>query len=153
MRCGSILTAFAPKCPAAINTPAPDLSGPTNLAFQVLVSVDISDTNDQNARLPGDTVRCQDAEEQSVANSKQSAKRARQGEKRRQQNVALRSRMRTAIKGVLQATETGDADKAAALYKETVPKIDTMVNKGLIHKNKAARTKSRLNTRIRNIGA
>ena len=153
MRCGSILTAFSPKCPATINASAPELSGPTNLAFQVLVSVDISDTNDQNARLPGDTVRCQDAEEQSVANSKQSAKRARQGEKRRQQNVALRSRMRTAIKGVLQATETGDADKAAALYKETVPKIDTMVNKGLIHKNKAARTKSRLNTRVRATGA
>lgn len=153
MRCGSILTTFSPKCPAALNTPARDLAGLTNSAVQVLVSVDISGTNDQNARLPGDTVRCQDAEEQSVANTKQSAKRARQGEKRRQQNVALRSRMRTAIKGVLQATETGDTDKAAALYKETVPKIDTMVNKGLIHKNKAARTKSRLNTRIRNIGA
>ncbi len=153
MRCGSILTTFSPKCPVALNTPARDRVGLTNSAIQVLVSVDISGTNDQNARLPGDTVRCQDAEEQSVANTKQSAKRARQGEKRRQQNVALRSRMRTAIKGVLQATETGDTDKAAALYKETVPKIDTMVNKGLIHKNKAARTKSRLNTRIRNIGA
>ena len=83
-----------------------------------------------------------------MANSKQSAKRARQGEKRRQHNVALRSRMRTAIKSVLHATEAGDADKAAALYKEAVPKIDTMVNKGLVHKNKAARHKSRLNAQI-----
>jgi len=119
----------------------------------VPVSVDISGTNDQNARLPDDTVRRRDAEELSVANSKQSAKRARQGEKRRQHNVALRSRMRTAIKSVLAATEAGDADKAATLYKETVPQIDTMVNKGLVHKNKAARTKSRLNARIRGIGA
>jgi len=88
-----------------------------------------------------------------VANSKQSAKRARQAENRRQHNVALRSRMRTAIKSVLKATSDGDADKASALYKEAVPQIDTMVNKGLVHKNKAARTKSRLNARIRGIGA
>lgn len=88
-----------------------------------------------------------------MANTKQSAKRARQGEKRRQHNVGLRSRMRTAIKGVLKAAETGNAEEAATLYKAAVPKIDTMVTKGLIHKNKAARTKSRLNARIRNLGA
>ena len=84
-----------------------------------------------------------------MANTKQSAKRARQGEKRRQHNVALRSRMRTAIKSVLKAVDDGKADEAATLFKATVPHIDTMVNKGLVHKNKAARTKSRLNTRIR----
>lgn len=88
-----------------------------------------------------------------MANSKQSAKRARQAEKNRQHNVGLRSRMRTAIKAVLNATEAGDAEKATTLYKEAVPKIDTMVTKGLIHKNRAARTKSRLNTRVRAIGA
>jgi small subunit ribosomal protein S20 len=88
-----------------------------------------------------------------VANTKQSAKRARQSEKRRQHNVALRSRMRTAIKGVLKAADEGSADEAATLYKATAPTIDTMVNKGLVHKNKAARTKSRLNARIRAIGA
>ena len=88
-----------------------------------------------------------------MANSKQSAKRARQGEKRRQHNVALRSRMRSAIKSVLNAAEKGDADTATALYKDAVPKIDTMVTKGLIHRNKAARTKSRLNARIRAIGS
>ena len=87
-----------------------------------------------------------------MANTKQSAKRARQGENRRQHNVALRSRMRTAIKGVLKATETGNAEEAATLYKAAVPQIDTMVSKGLIHKNKAARTKSRLNIRVRNTG-
>ena len=88
-----------------------------------------------------------------MANSKQSAKRARQGEKNRQHNVALRSRMRTAIKNVLQATEAGNAEAATKAYNEAVPQIDTMVNKGLVHKNKAARTKSRLNVRVRNTGA
>jgi small subunit ribosomal protein S20 len=88
-----------------------------------------------------------------VANSKQSAKRARQAEKNRQHNVALRSRMRTAIKNVLKAVQNGDAEEANTLFKAAVPKIDTMVNKGLVHKNKAARTKSRLNARIRGIGA
>jgi small subunit ribosomal protein S20 len=88
-----------------------------------------------------------------VANSKQSAKRAKQAERRRQHNVALRSRMRTAIKAVLSAMREGDAEKAATLYKDAVPKIDTMVNKGLVHKNKASRTKSRLNARLRGISA
>lgn len=86
-----------------------------------------------------------------MANSKQSAKRARQAEKRRQHNVALRSRMRTSIKAVLKAVQEGDADKAAELYKSAVPQIDTMVNKRLVHRNMAARTKSRLNARIRGI--
>jgi small subunit ribosomal protein S20 len=83
-----------------------------------------------------------------MANTKQSAKRARQSEVRRQHNVALRSRMRTATKAVLTAVQDGDADQATTLYKAAVPKIDTMVNKGLVHKNKAARMKSRLNARV-----
>lgn len=88
-----------------------------------------------------------------MANSKQSAKRARQAEARRQHNVALRSRMRTAIKAVLKAVQSGDAGQAAELYKAAVPQIDTMVNKGLVHKNQAARTKSRLNQRVRSIAS
>ena len=88
-----------------------------------------------------------------MANSKQSAKRARQGEKRRQHNVALRSRMRSAIKAVNSAVLAGDAEKAATLYKEAVPNIDTLISKGLVHKNKAARTKSRLNARIRGLSS
>ena len=87
-----------------------------------------------------------------MANTKQSAKRARQAEVSRQRNVALRSRMRTSIKAVLKAVQDGDAAQASALYKEAVPKIDTMVNKGLVHKNKAARTKSRLNARVKSLG-
>lgn len=59
--------------------------------------------------------------------------------------------MRTAIKKVIRTTDAGNAEEAAALYKAAVPHIDTMVNKGLVHRNKAARTKSRLNKRIRAI--
>ena len=86
-----------------------------------------------------------------MANIKSAIKRAKQSETRRQHNVALRSRMRTSIKKVLKALESGDATAAAASYREAVPQIDTMVNKGLIHGNKAARHKSRLNRRIKNL--
>ncbi len=88
-----------------------------------------------------------------MANIKSAIKRAKTSEKQRQHNVALRSRMRTAIKKVMVASEEGNAEAAAAAYKEAAPKIDSMVNKGLIHGNKAARTKSRLNKRVRAIGA
>ena len=128
-------------------------SGTPPASLQVTGSIDIRAPNAQNARLPGHTARRQDAEEYQVANSKQSAKRARQAEKNRQHNVALRSRMRTAIKSVLKAVHNGDAEEANTLFKAAVPQIDTMVSKGLVHKNKAARTKSRLNARIRGIGA
>ncbi len=88
-----------------------------------------------------------------MANIKSAAKRARQSESRRQHNMALRSRMRTAIKKVQKATVAGDAEQAASLYKEAVPEIDTMVSKGIIHKNKGARTKSRLSKAIKSLGA
>ncbi|MGI9329971.1 MAG: 30S ribosomal protein S20 [Gammaproteobacteria bacterium] len=84
-----------------------------------------------------------------MANIKSAAKRAKQAEKRRQHNVALRSRMRTAIKKVVNAVAEGDADKAAASYREAVPEIDNLAGKGLVHRNKAARHKSRLNRAVR----
>ena len=87
-----------------------------------------------------------------MANIKSAAKRARQSERRRQHNMTLRSRMRTAIKKVKNATAAGDAEKAASLYKEAVPEIDTMVSKGIIHKNTGARTKSRLSKGIKSLG-
>ena len=87
-----------------------------------------------------------------MANIKSAIKRAKTSELARQRNVALRSRMRTAIKKVISAADEGNAEAAAAAYKEAVPQIDSMVNKGIIHANKAARTKSRLNSRIRAIG-
>ncbi|MCC5793739.1 MAG: 30S ribosomal protein S20 [Chromatiales bacterium] len=84
-----------------------------------------------------------------MANSPSAIKRARQSERRRQHNVALRSRMRTAVKKVVKSVNTGDGSAASEQYKVAVPQLDSMVNKGLIHRNKAARHKSRLNKAIR----
>ena len=84
-----------------------------------------------------------------MANSAQARKRARQAEKHRQHNAGRRSMMRTELKKVDAAIEAGDKSAAEAAYKSAVPMLDTMANKGLIHKNKAARHKSRLNTKIR----
>ena len=83
-----------------------------------------------------------------MANSAQARKRARQAEKRRQHNASRRSMMRTYLKRVVYAIEAGEKEKAVAAYKEAVPMIDRAANRGLIHKNKAARHKSRLNTQI-----
>jgi len=84
-----------------------------------------------------------------LANSAQAAKRARQAEKRRQNNAAHRSMMRTHVKKVLNAIKSGDKESASDAYKAAVPAIDGTVKKGLIHKNKAARHKSRLNAHIK----
>ena len=84
-----------------------------------------------------------------MANSAQSRKRARQGEKRRQQNVGVRSRFRTYIKKVQAAISAGDKAAAETAYKEAVSIIDKTESKGLIHQNKAARHKSRLNAQIK----
>jgi len=86
-----------------------------------------------------------------LANSAQARKRARQSEKSRTHNAGLRSMMRTTVKKVLKAILGGDKDGAQSAYSSAVPVIDRMANKGLIHKNKAARHKSRLNARIRAI--
>lgn len=88
-----------------------------------------------------------------MANTKSAAKRAKQAEVRRQHNVALKSRMRTAIKKVVTAIEAGDAATAAETYRVAVPEIDSVTGKGLIQKNKAARHKSRLNKAVKNLSA
>ena len=80
-----------------------------------------------------------------MANSPQARKRARQSEKSRQENVTLRSRLRTSMKKVLKAIKDGDKAAATESYKQAVPVIDSMVNKNIIHENKAARHKSRMN--------
>ncbi len=84
-----------------------------------------------------------------MANSPQARKRARQAENRRSHNAGMRSMFRTYIKKVVYAIEAGDKATAETAYKAAVPVIDSMCNKGLVHKNKAARHKSRLNQRIR----
>ncbi len=84
-----------------------------------------------------------------MANSKQAAKRARQNQKRRLHNMAMRSKVRTYIKKVSVAIAAGDKTAAEGAMKEAQPVIDAMVNKGILHKNKAARHKSRLTRDIK----
>jgi len=88
-----------------------------------------------------------------VANSPQARKRARQAEKRRTHNASLRSLVRTNIKRVVAAIQAGDATQAREAYDQAVPVIDRMADKGIIHKNKAARHKSRLNAQIKTLAA
>lgn len=84
-----------------------------------------------------------------MANIQSAKKRARQNVKLRAHNIALRSRMRTAIKRVLKALQAGDKSAAQATFKAAVPEIDRMVSKGIIRKNRAAHYKSRLNARLK----
>ncbi len=84
-----------------------------------------------------------------MANIKSARKRARQAEKTRKHNMGLRSRMRTKIKDVIKACDAGNKDAAVSAYKDAVPVIDSMVNKGIVTKNKAARHKIRLNKRVK----
>lgn len=84
-----------------------------------------------------------------MANSVQARKRALQTEKRRQKNAAQRTLLRTRIKQVRKAIDAGDVDAARAAYQVAVPVIDRMADKDLIHKNKAARHKSALNSQIK----
>lgn len=83
-----------------------------------------------------------------MANSLQARKRARQAERRRARNAGLRSKVRTHIKKVVGAVEAGDHDAATAAFREAVPVIDAMVGKGILHRNKAARHKSRLARKV-----
>lgn len=86
-----------------------------------------------------------------MANTKQAKKRVRQAEKHRQHNASMRSMLRTYIKKVSAAINSGDAKVAATSLQEATPVIDRMVNKGIIHKNKAARHKSRLTAHIKKL--
>lgn len=79
-----------------------------------------------------------------MANSKQAAKRARTSADQRVKNMSLRTALRTAIKKITSAIGTGDAAKADAALKKEVSTIDRTASRGIIHKNKAARQKSRL---------
>jgi small subunit ribosomal protein S20 len=88
-----------------------------------------------------------------LANTAQARKRARQAEKHRALNASQRSKLRTEIKKTVKVLASGDADAARATYTAAVPVIDAMARKGLIHKNKAARHKSRLNARLKALAA
>ena len=84
-----------------------------------------------------------------MANSASARKRARQAETHRRSNASRRSMMRTYMKKVNAAIEAGDKEKAVTAYNVAVTIIDKSVTKSLIHKNKAARHKSRLNAQIK----
>ncbi|MCC5885412.1 MAG: 30S ribosomal protein S20 [Gammaproteobacteria bacterium] len=83
-----------------------------------------------------------------MANSASARKRAHQAESRRQQNASQRSMVRTVIKKVQSAISSGDYEAATGAYAAAVPVIDRMADKGILHKNKAARHKSRLNAQV-----
>ena len=83
-----------------------------------------------------------------MANSAGSRKRARQAIKRRARTMALRSMVRTYVKKVNAAIETADYEQAQAAITQSKPYIDKSVTKGIMHKNAAARIKSRLNTKV-----
>lgn len=86
-----------------------------------------------------------------MANTPQAKKRARQNTKRREQNSSQRSTMRTYIKRVVKAVAESKGELALAEYRLMASMVDRMVSKGLIHKNKAARHKSRLNAHVKKL--
>ena len=88
-----------------------------------------------------------------MANTKQAKKRAKQSEEHGLRNASARSMLRTYIKKVIKAIATGKKLDAQEAFKEAVPVIDRMATKGIIHKNKAARHKSRLSAHIKALAA
>ena len=86
-----------------------------------------------------------------MANIKSAQKRARQAVKSRAHNMDLRSKLRTKIKNVINLIDQNNKEEANKAFKDAMPVIDSMVNKGIIKKNKASRHKSRLNKKIKNL--
>ena len=86
-----------------------------------------------------------------MANSRQARKRARQADKHRRHNASQRSMVRTYIKRVQAAVESGEHAAASEALAAAIPVIDRMADKGIMHKNTAARYKSRLNKHVRNL--
>ncbi len=84
-----------------------------------------------------------------MANSKQAAKRARKSSEQRVKNMSLRTALRTAIKKIQVAIGAGDPARADAAMKAEVSTIDRTASRGIIHKNKAARQKSRLSKKAK----
>jgi len=79
-----------------------------------------------------------------MANTPQARKRARQAAANNRHNASMRSMMRTSIKRVRQAIDAGDQDAANEVFRKACSVIDRIADKNIIHKNKAARHKSRL---------
>jgi len=79
-----------------------------------------------------------------MANTSSARKRVRQNERHRENNMALKSRMRTSVKKVIKAIDEKNAGEAMELFKKAQPLIDSLARKGIIHKNKAANQKRKL---------
>ena len=86
-----------------------------------------------------------------MANTASARKRARQSEQQRQHNASLRSELRTAVKNVKRAIEAGDKSAAQSVFQRAVSTIDAIADKNIIHKNKAARHKSRLSAAVKSM--
>ena len=84
-----------------------------------------------------------------MANSAQARKRARQAVQRRALNMSQRSELRTAVKSVRKAVAAGDKTAAQAVFKQAMSVIDRIADKGIVHKNTAARNKSRLSAAVK----
>jgi small subunit ribosomal protein S20 len=78
-------------------------------------------------------------------------KRARQGVKLNAANTSLRSKYRTAVKNVEKAVASGDKAKATELFAKAQSVLDSIADKGIFHKNKAARDKSRLSAKVKTL--
>ena len=90
-------------------------------------------------------------EKNTLANTAQARKRVRQSEKARTRNSVQKSNFRTSIKKVLKSLSDKNKDQSNVNFKEAMSVMDKLVMKGLIHKNKAARQKSRLNKKIQGL--
>lgn len=88
-----------------------------------------------------------------MANIASAKKRARQAEQRREHNKGYRTQASTFVKRVTKAIQAGDREQAEATYRKAVPVLDRVAGKGIISRNKAARHKSRLNQRIKQMSA
>jgi small subunit ribosomal protein S20 len=86
-----------------------------------------------------------------MPNHKSAEKRVRQSERRRQVNRSNRTRLRSSVKDLRSALD-GDAKQAVALLPKTISEIDKAVQKGVLHRNAAARHKSRLTVRVNHAG-
>lgn len=88
-----------------------------------------------------------------MANIKSAEKRILQNERRRERNRNFRSRMRTAVKRLRTAVESGDSAQAQELLPQTLRVIDETAQKGVIHRNTAARHKSRLTRAVNGLAS
>jgi small subunit ribosomal protein S20 len=88
-----------------------------------------------------------------MANHFSALKRARQTETKTARNRANKSRLRSALRGLREAIESGDKAAAQKAYSSTVSVVDKGVQKGVLHKNTASRYKARLSARVKAVGA